>query len=49
LADLGLSGNVFHRVGATSDKPQAPAFVFTLGMASKFDFMTGAAWVVLLA
>ena len=31
-ADLGLSGNVFHGVGAAIEKTQVPAFVLTLGI-----------------
>ena len=35
-ADLMLSGSVFHRVGAVTEKVRVPAFVLTLGTASKF-------------
>ena len=30
-------GSVFHRVGASTEKARVPAFVFTLGTASKFE------------
>ena len=35
--DLMLSGNVFHRVGAVTEKVGVPAFVLTLGTASIYD------------
>ena len=36
-AVLVLYGSVFHRLGAETDAAQIPAFVLTLGTASKFE------------
>ena len=36
-ADLMLSGSVFHRVCAATEKGRVPAFVLTLGTTSTFE------------
>ena len=36
-ADLLLSGSVFNTVGVATEKVRVPAFVLTLGKASKFE------------
>ena len=36
-ADLTLTGNEFHRVGAATEKALVPTFVLTLGIKSRLE------------